>query len=97
MRVLGMSEPAAYKAHLDTHPDEWHVLDGLCTVSISRFYRDHQVFDFLGDTVLPTLAAQATTHADATIRCWSAGCASGEEPYTVSLIGRTSHAIRAAA
>jgi chemotaxis protein methyltransferase CheR len=86
MRALGMNEPAAYMAYLDAHPDEWTVLDGLCTISISRFYRDHRVFDALGDTVLPMLAAQATTRTDATVRCWSAGCASGEEPYTLSLI-----------
>lgn len=86
MRTLGMNEPASYMAYLDTHPDEWHVLDGLCTISISRFYRDHRVFDALGDTVLPLLAARATTQPGATVRCWSAGCASGEEPYTLSLI-----------
>lgn len=86
MRTLGMNEPAAYMAYLDAHPDEWTVLDGLCTISISRFYRDHRVFDALGDTVLPALAAQATTRTDHTVRCWSAGCASGEEPYTLSLI-----------
>jgi chemotaxis protein methyltransferase CheR len=73
-------------AYLDAHADEWHILDGLCTISISRFYRDHVVFDALGDTVLPTIAAQAATRRGATVRCWSAGCASGEEPYTLSLI-----------
>ncbi|HLG56467.1 MAG TPA: CheR family methyltransferase [Vicinamibacterales bacterium] len=86
MRILGTNGPAAYMAYLDAHPDEWHVLDGLCTISISRFYRDHRVFDALGDTVLPTLAARATRQTDTTVRCWSAGCASGEEPYTLSLI-----------
>jgi chemotaxis protein methyltransferase CheR len=86
MRVLGVSDTAAYKAYLDTHPDEWRALDGLCTVSISRFYRDHHVFDYLGDHVLPVLAAQAARRPDPRVRCWSAGCASGEEPYTVSLI-----------
>jgi chemotaxis protein methyltransferase CheR len=49
-------------------------------------YRDHHVFDALGDAVLRTLAAQATTRTDTTVRCWSAGCASGEEPYALSLI-----------
>jgi chemotaxis protein methyltransferase CheR len=86
MRSLGIDEPAAYKAYLDTHSDEWHVLDSLCTISISRFYRDHPVFDALGDTVLPALAARAATRTDAMVHCWSAGCASGEEPYTLSLI-----------
>jgi chemotaxis protein methyltransferase CheR len=86
MHALGINEPAAYKTFLDTHADEWRVLDSLCTISISRFYRDHRVFDALGDSVLPALAAQAAMRTDRTVRCWSAGCASGEEPYTLSLI-----------
>jgi chemotaxis protein methyltransferase CheR len=86
MRALGIREATAYKAYLDRHADEWHVLDGLCTISISRFYRDHRVFDALGDTVLPMLAAQAMTRTETTVQCWSAGCASGEEAYTLSLI-----------
>jgi chemotaxis protein methyltransferase CheR len=75
-------------AYLGNHPEEWKVLDGLCTVSISRFYRDLAVFDYLGDTVLPLLARGATTRTERTVRCWSAGCASGEEPYTLSLVWR---------
>jgi chemotaxis protein methyltransferase CheR len=86
MRALGIYEPSVYKAYLDTHSDEWPILDRLCTISISRFYRDHRVFDALGDTVLPALAAQAAMRTGATVQCWSAGCASGEEPYTLSLI-----------
>jgi chemotaxis protein methyltransferase CheR len=86
MRALGIREPTEYKAYLDTHSEEWQILDGLCTISISRFYRDHRVFDALGDTALSTLAAQAITRTDTVVRCWSAGCASGEEPYTLSLI-----------
>jgi chemotaxis protein methyltransferase CheR len=86
MRALGINEPTAYKTYLDTYFDEWHVLDSLCTISISRFYRDYRVFDALGDTVLPTLAAQAGMRTGATVQCWSAGCGSGEEPYTLSLI-----------
>jgi chemotaxis protein methyltransferase CheR len=87
-RALGIDAPAGYMAHLRDHPGEWQVLDGLCTVSISRFYRDRTVFDYLGDTVLPLLARSADTRAERPVRCWSAGCASGEEPYTLSLIWR---------
>jgi chemotaxis protein methyltransferase CheR len=40
----------------------------------------------LGDAILPDLAGRASAHRPAEVRCWSAGCASGEEPYTVSLV-----------
>jgi len=86
MAALGLTEATAYKTYLDAHTDEWNILDGLCTISISRFYRDHRVFDALGESVLPALAAYAATRAESTVPCWSAGCASGEEPYTLSLI-----------
>jgi chemotaxis protein methyltransferase CheR len=54
-------------------------------VTISRFFRDRSVFDGLCATVFPLVAASArreSRHA----RCWSAGCASGEEPYTLKLL-----------
>lgn len=86
IRVAGVAGPTAYMAYLNENPREWTVLDGLCTVSISRFYRDRAVFDCLRDTVLPELAAYAAAQTDPTVRCWSAGCASGEEPYTLSLM-----------
>jgi chemotaxis protein methyltransferase CheR len=56
MRALKIDEPEAYKAYLDSHSDEWHVVDGFCAISISRFYRDHVDVDALGDTPVPPAA-----------------------------------------
>ena len=75
-----------YQRYLTAHPEEWAVADSLCTVTISRFYRDKAVFDFLGSTVLPQLGAQVLAAGESTLLAWSAGCASGEEPYTLSLL-----------
>jgi chemotaxis protein methyltransferase CheR len=83
LRELELADLGAYEAHLKEHPDEWMRLDGLCRITISRFYRDRGVFDFLGGELLPELARAA---ADREVRCWSAGCASGEEPYTLALV-----------
>ena len=55
-------------------------------ISISRFYRDRGVFDHLRTAVLPELAAKARQRDEQRIGVWSAGCASGEEPYTVAII-----------
>jgi chemotaxis protein methyltransferase CheR len=71
---LGLDGFDAYRAHLERHPDEWQVLDGLTNVTISRFNRDRGVFEFLAQVV-----GQGA-------RVWSAGCASGEEPYTLALL-----------
>jgi chemotaxis protein methyltransferase CheR len=82
---LGLSGIADYRAYLDAQPGEWSRLDGLCHVTISRFYRDKCVFDFLRRSVLPALARDAETRRTGLV-VWSAGCASGEEPYTLALL-----------
>jgi chemotaxis protein methyltransferase CheR len=81
---LGLDGPGAYRAFVETHPAEGAVLDELCRVHVSRFYRDRAVWDALGSQVLPALA----TRARGELRVWSAGCAAGEEPYTLVLLWR---------
>ena len=83
MRELGLSGVAEYRAYLDAHAGEWQVLDGLMSITISRFYRDRGFFDALAGHVLPELAREAPGPE---LRVWSAGCASGEEPYSVALV-----------
>jgi chemotaxis protein methyltransferase CheR len=78
----------SYRARLARYEDEWRVLDSLCRITISRFYRDRQAFDALRTLVLPELARRARARGASGLRGWSAGCASGEEPYTVVLIWR---------
>ncbi|HXG28371.1 MAG TPA: CheR family methyltransferase [Nevskiales bacterium] len=86
LQTLGLADAAAYRSYLAAHAAEWDTLRGLCTVPISRFYRDREVFACLGHTVLPALAAAAVQRAQHTLDCWSAGCAGGEEPYTLSIL-----------
>jgi chemotaxis protein methyltransferase CheR len=88
MRQLALPGVAAYRAYLEDDAAEWVVLDRFCWVPISRFYRDKVVFQFLELTVLPALGARALEHGETELRCWSAGCAAGEEPYTVAMIWR---------
>lgn len=85
-KALDLPDIAAYQAYLETHQEEWSVLDTLCRVSISRFYRDRTVFDHLQQVVWSTLAEMALAQGENELRCWSIGCASGEEVYTLSLI-----------
>jgi chemotaxis protein methyltransferase CheR len=87
-RALGLTGAASYRQYLQVNPAEWDVLRSLCSIPISRFYRDRAVFGFLERSVLPALAAAADSRPDRTLSCWSAGCASGEEPYTLSILWR---------
>jgi chemotaxis protein methyltransferase CheR len=93
-RELGLDDLEAYRAYLEANPDEWARLDSLCTVSVSRFYRDRAVFDALATTVLPRLASAREAAGGHTLPCWSAGCASGEEAYTVSILWKLALAPR---
>ena len=60
-------------------------LDKLCRVTISRFCRDRLVFDALGAIILPHAAEKAHARGNE-VRCWSAGCASGEEVYSLKIV-----------
>jgi chemotaxis protein methyltransferase CheR len=86
LKDLGLADLAAYRNRLEGRTQEWEALAALCTIPISRFYRDRGLFDFLGREVLPSLARAAMQRGAAAIRCWSAGCASGEEPYTLAAL-----------
>lgn len=84
---LGLQDAASYRRRLAEHPEEWNRLDELCRVTVTRFYRDRSLYEILGREVLPQLAGEAQT-GDKVLRCWSIGCASGEEPYTLSILWR---------
>jgi chemotaxis protein methyltransferase CheR len=88
LQELGLPSLEAYRAYLTDHPSEWTTLDTLCWIPISRFYRDRGVFQHVEHEILPRLAQLALARREGEIRCWSAGCAGGEEPYTVAIIWR---------
>lgn len=88
MTQLGIDAITDYRDYLGKHEAEWRVLDDLCQVTISRFYRDKLMYRFLAREVLPNLAQQALNQGEDYLRVWSVGCGSGEEPYTIALIWR---------
>jgi len=85
LRTLQLANLDEYRARLEADPAEWSVLDECCHITISRFFRDRRVFETLRSHVLPELAARAEREKRA-IHIWSAGCASGEEPYTIKIL-----------
>lgn len=86
LKELGLSSPAAYRSLLLENPSEWTELDSMLRITISRFYRDREVFSFLGEAVLPELATRALARGQRLVRAWSAGCGRGEEPYTLNIV-----------
>lgn len=84
LKLLNLSLDA-YRDHLHSHPEEWQALHRLCRTTISRSCRDQGVFAFVERVVLPHLARRAAGQREPSLRVWSVGCGSGEEPYSVAL------------
>jgi chemotaxis protein methyltransferase CheR len=83
LRALDLGDIDAYRDVLAADPQEWRRLEAFCRIPISRFCRDRGVFARLGRAVLPALARGGRL-----VRCWSAGCASGEEAYSLRIVWR---------
>jgi len=81
MDEAGVDAYAAYAVHLDAHPDEFTALFNTILINVTSFFRDPEAWEALSREVLAPLAGRKAPHE--AIRVWSAGCASGEEAYTL--------------
>ena len=80
LRQLNLPDFDAYLALIEREPDrrEFAEMIDALTTNKTSFLREVAHFDFLRDDVFPTLTGP--------IRIWSAGCSSGEEPYTLAML-----------
>ena len=83
MRAVGLARADAYFERLRSDPEEAAALINAIFVNVTAFYRDASMWEVLETKVLPALAPLS---AAAPIRIWSAGCASGEEPFTAAML-----------
>ena len=88
MRARGVSDYGGYVQLLRSDPLEYDELMRDLTINVTQFFRDEAVFGVLEDEVLPLLIYRKVTLGDASIRIWSAGCSSGEEPYSIAILIR---------
>lgn len=92
---LDLTDLTVYRQYLENNEKEGIVLDILCNITISRFYRDRFVFERLKTEILPSLADMASQNQVKQVRCWSAGSCSGEEPFTLQILWKLSVLSRA--
>ncbi|HTA40828.1 MAG TPA: chemotaxis protein CheB [Bryobacteraceae bacterium] len=83
MAVNKVDTLAAYHKFLERNPAEVDALLGELLIPVTDFFRDPEVFDALRDTILPQLLREKPP--DEPIRIWSAGCATGQETYSLAI------------
>jgi len=76
----------SYLTYLKNNPSELDNLISALTINVSRFFRDTLVFEYIADKVIPAIIHQKKQKNDPSLRIWSAGCAMGEEPYTIAIL-----------
>jgi chemotaxis protein methyltransferase CheR len=73
---------SSYTQYLLANPDEFGALVNDLTINYTKFFRDSDVYTFLETTLLPELLSSSKRW----VRIWSAGCATGEEPYSLAML-----------
>ncbi len=84
MAQVHLTDYAEYLDHLQVHPEEFTALFNTILINVTGFFRDAETWEHLRAEVLPVLLA--AKDPDAPVRVWSAGCASGEEAYTLAIM-----------
>ncbi len=85
---LRLAQYDEYALRAKNDPEERVRLSEILTVTISRFFRDRKVFDLLEHSVISTILKNKQTKDE--FKIWSMGCANGEEPYSLSMLWKTS-------
>jgi two-component system CheB/CheR fusion protein len=84
MHTVAVVSFADYLDYLQVHPDEFTRLFNTILINVTSFFRDPQTWEFLTEDVMPSLLAGLGPEDP--IRVWSAGCASGEEAYSIAMV-----------
>ena len=83
MHQVGVESFEDYYDYLQVHPEEFTALFNTILINVTSFFRDESAWKYLSDTVVPELLAPA---GDAPLRLWSAGCATGQEAYSLAMV-----------
>lgn len=90
VKALELDSPRAYVRYLLLSDDtgEFQKLANLLTVNETYFFREFPQLEAFAEHCLPKVVERKLAAHDHTLRIWSAGCSTGEEPYTLSIILR---------
>jgi two-component system CheB/CheR fusion protein len=83
MDDVGCTQFADYQDYLEVHPDEFESFFNTILINVTAFFRDAAAWDYLTDEIVPRVVS--VKQPDDPIRVWSAGCATGEEAYSLAM------------
>jgi len=83
MQVVGVDDFERYVEYLEVHPEEFVQLFNTILINVTSFFRDEPAWDYLRKEVVPELLASKPAHEH--LRIWSAGCATGQEAYSLAI------------
>ena len=84
MQMLEAKSFEDYRDYLEVHPDEFALLFNTILINITSFFRDLPAWEYLESEVLPDMVKRKASGE--LVRVWSAGCASGQEVYTIAIV-----------
>ncbi|HUQ26024.1 MAG TPA: CheR family methyltransferase [Burkholderiales bacterium] len=84
MQMLNIEAFEDYRDYLEVHPEEFAVLFNTILINVTAFFRDESAWAVLKEQALPAILAARAPHGP--VRIWSAGCASGQEAYSVAML-----------
>jgi two-component system CheB/CheR fusion protein len=84
MAVTHNANTREYADYLRTHPEEIKELVRAFLIKVTGFFRDPEAYEFINRAIIPELIERA--RGSRTLRLWSAGCATGEEAYSLALL-----------
>jgi two-component system, chemotaxis family, CheB/CheR fusion protein len=85
MVATGSENFEEYSGYLEGHPQEYRQLINAFLIKVTEFFRDPALFAYLKKEILPRLVEEARRE-ERQLRIWSAGCATGEEAYTLAIL-----------
>ncbi|HEY7293315.1 MAG TPA: CheR family methyltransferase [Vicinamibacterales bacterium] len=83
MQAVGLEQFADYTDFLEVHPEEFGQLFNVILINVTAFFRDDQAWAFIRDSVIPSSVDSGSQEP---VRVWTAGCASGEETYSLAML-----------
>ena len=83
MQDVGLESIGSYHDLLEADVDEFTALFDTLLINLTAFFRDPAAWAFLESDVLPEIISRRGS--DQPVRIWSAGCATGEEPYSLAM------------